>query len=172
MNLQENIHRIKQVMGLNEVRDGMINYLIRKSKEYTGTEWPEYVIKDWMYKKTTDVKGLTGMFDFFVQRFGVGHWEYKTLELSLDSFIEDDQQRLKTKMSGTINTDVPNDEERHNTQQTQLDTRGVSPEPIILCLTKEGKYDLIEGWHRTTSALKKFGTYQQNAWVYVPDILK
>lgn len=27
MNLQENIHRIKQVMGINEVRDGMINYL-------------------------------------------------------------------------------------------------------------------------------------------------
>jgi hypothetical protein len=136
MNLQENISRIKEVMGLNEIRDGVINYLAKKSKEYTRTEWPEYVIRDWMYKKTTDVKELTGMFDSFVQRFGMGHWEYKILELSLDSFIEDDQQRLKTKIDGIINQEVPNDMERHNRQQTQLDTKGISPEPIILYLNK------------------------------------
>jgi hypothetical protein len=152
---------------ITEIRNGMINYLIKKSKEYTGTEWPEYVIKDWMYKKTTDVKGLTSMFDFFVKRFGIGHWEYKTLNLSLDSFIGEDQQRLKAKMGGTINQEIPNDMERHNTQQNRLDTKGISPEPIILYLTKDGKYDLIEGWHRTTALLKKYGNYKQNAWVYI-----
>jgi hypothetical protein len=50
---------------------------------------------------------------------------------------------------------------------SQLESGGVSPEPIIVIETKDGKYDLLEGWHRTTNALKKFGNYKQNAWVYV-----
>lgn len=25
---------------------------------------------------------------------------------------------------------------------------------------------LVEGWYRTTSSLKKYGRYKQNAWVY------
>jgi hypothetical protein len=50
-----------------------------------------------------------------------------------------------------------------------LEKSGVSSEPIIVVQTKDGKYDLLEGWHRTTAALKKFGNYQQNAWVYIPE---
>lgn len=156
-----------QYKVLTETRDGMLNYLIRKSKEYTGTEWPEYVIKDWMYKKTTDVKGLTRMFDHFIKVYGIGRWEFKIVNLSLDSFTEFVQNDLKTKMGGTINQEIPNDMERHNRQQSQLDTKGISPEPIILYLGEDGKYDLIEGYHRTTASLKKYGTYKQNAWVYI-----
>jgi hypothetical protein len=152
---------------LTEIRGGMLNYLIKKSKEHTGTEWPEYVIKDWMYKKTTDVEGLTSMFKFFIDRFGIGRWEYKVLDVSIDIFTDDDQKILKKKMGGIINQDVPNDMERHNLQQSQLETKGISPEPIILYQTKDGKYDLIEGWHRTTASLKKYGNYKQNAWVYI-----
>jgi len=152
---------------LTEIRGGMLNYLIKKSKEYTGTEWPEYVIKDWMYKKTTDVEGLLKMFKHFIGVYGIGRWEFKTVDLSLDSFTEFVQNDLKTKMEGVINQDIPNDVERHNLQQSQLDTKGVSPEPIILYQTEDGKYDLIEGWHRTTASLKKYGNYKQNAWVYI-----
>jgi hypothetical protein len=70
-------------------------------------------------------------------------------------------------MEGFINPHIPKDDERHKTQQSQLEKQGVSSEPIIVVQTKDGKYDLLEGWHRTTNALKKFGNYKQNAWVYV-----
>ena len=46
MNLQENIHRIKEVMGiLIETREGLLNYLKRQLPNF-----PDYVIKDWVYK--------------------------------------------------------------------------------------------------------------------------
>jgi hypothetical protein len=184
MNLQENIHRIKQVMGLNELRNPWFNYVQAKTKEITGQDWPEYVLKDWLYSFTKRsyfpekgdspevYKNIVRSFvESFVEGHGKGNWEYRVLDVSIDIFIPSIQDSLKQKMEGFINTDVPKDEERHNTQQSQLDKMGVSPEPIIVLQKKDG-IELLEGWHRTTSALKKYGTYQQNAWVYVPYELK
>jgi len=181
MNLQENIHRIKEVMGLNELRDPWFNYVQSKTKEITGQDWPEYVLKDWLYaftKKyqegdTPEVyKNIVKSFvESFVEGHGKGKWEYRVLDVSMDIFIPSIQDALEEKMEGDINKDIPKDEERHNVQQSQLDKVGVSPEPIIVLQRKDG-IELLEGWHRTTSALKKYGTYKQNAWVYVPDILK
>jgi hypothetical protein len=88
-------------------------------------------------------------------------------DISIDIFIDGDQQALKSKIGGSINQQVPNDSERHNIQKSKLDTNGISSEPIIVYLTKDGKYDLVEGWHRTTASLKKYGRYKQNAWVYI-----
>jgi hypothetical protein len=157
----------RQYRLISEVRGGMINYLIDKGKEITGIDWPEYVIQDWMYKKTTKVKELLYMFNFFMDRYGKGRWVFQKLNLSLNSFTDEDQEILKRKMGGDINPQIPDDEVRHQRQQSQADKMGVSSEPIIVALNKEGKYDLIEGWHRTTTFLKKFGSYEQNAWVYV-----
>jgi hypothetical protein len=183
MNLQENIHRIKQVMGLNELRNPWFNYVQSKTKEITGQDWPEYVLKDWLYTFTKRsyfpekgespevYKNIVKSFvESFVEGHGKGKWEYRVLDVSIDIFIPTIQDLLKQKMGGLINTDVPKDEERHNIQQSQLDKVGVSPEPIIVLQKKDG-IELLEGWHRTTSALKKYGTYKQNAWVYVPDRL-
>jgi hypothetical protein len=181
MNLNENIHRIKEVMGLNELRNPWFNYVQSKTKEITGQDWPDYVLKDWLYSFTKkyengdspeDYKNIVRSFvESFVEGHGKGKWEYRVLDVSMDIFIPSTQDNLKQKMEGSISTNIPKDEERHNVQQSQLDKVGVSPEPIIVLQKKDG-IELLEGWHRTTSALKKFGTYQQNAWVYVPDILK
>ena len=183
MNLQENIHRIKQVMGLNEIRTPWFNYVQSKTKEITGQDWPEYVLKDWLYAFTKrsyfPEKGETPehyknivktIIKDFLDYPGKGKWEYRVLDVSIDIFYPSTQESLKKKVEGLIYPDVPKDEERHNTQQSQLDKVGVSPEPIIVLQRKEG-IELLEGWHRTTSALKKYGTYKQNAWVYVPDRL-
>jgi hypothetical protein len=181
MNLQENINRIKQVMGLNELRDPWFNYVQSKTKEITGQDWPEYVLKDWLYAFTKKYqegdspevyKNIVKSFvESFVEGHGKGKWEYRVLDVSMNIFIPSIQDALEEKMEGDINKDIPKDEERHNVQQSQLDKVGVSPEPIIVLQRKDG-IELLEGWHRTTSALKKYGTYKQNAWVYVPDILK
>lgn len=179
MNLNENISRVKELMGIIvETREGFMNYLRNKSKEVTGIDWPDYVLKDWLYRNTKDVgemdpsgyKNLVNNYlESFVEGHGKGHWEYKVLDISLDSFTDFVKKDLIKKMGGFINPDVPSDEQRHLTQQSQLEKQGVSQEPIIVVETKYGKYDLLEGWHRTTNALKKFGNYKQNAWVYILD---
>lgn len=179
MNLNESISRVKQLMGiLVETREGLMNYLKMKSKEVTGIDWPEYVLRDWLYRNTKDTKDespeeykdlVRSYLVSFVQGHGKGHWENKILDLSLDSFTEFVQNDLKKKIEGYRRSDITKDAERHQFQQSELEKSGVSSEPIIVVQTKDGKYDLLEGWHRTTAALKKFGNYQQNAWVYVPE---
>ena len=155
-----------------------MNFLKNKSKEITGIEWPDYVLRDWLYRNTKEVgemrpelyKDLVKSYlESFVDGHGKGHWEYKVLDISIDSFTQFVQDDLKKKMEGFINPHIPKDLERHAVQQSQLEKQGVSPEPIIVVETKDGKYDLLEGWHRTTNTLKKFGNYKQNAWVYVLD---
>ena len=177
MNLQENILRVKGLMGIVvETREGFMNYLREKSKEITGIDLPDYVLRDWLYRNTKEVgqmepalyKDLVSKYlESFVEGHGKGHWEYKILDISLDSFTDFVKNDLSKKMGGFINPHIPKDEERHQLQKSQLEKKGVSDEPIIVVETKDGKYDLLEGWHRTTNALKKFGNYKQNAWVYV-----
>jgi len=177
MNLNENIFRVKELMGIIvETREGLMTYLKNKSKEITGIDWPEYVLRDWLYRNTKEVgemepslyKDLVRSYLVsFVEGHGKGHWENKILDLSLESFTEFVKNDLSKKMEGFINPHIPKDEQRHQIQKSQLEKKGVSDEPIIVVETKDGKYDLLEGWHRTTNALKKFGNYKQNAWVYV-----
>lgn len=191
MNLQENVNRIKEVMGIvTEIRDSWMNYVRTKTKELAGQEWPDYVLRDWLYRNTKEYlpnhetkKYDQGSADLhrrivnsyvksFIEGHGKGLWEYRVLDVSIDIFTDNNKDDLMKKMEGLIRTDIPNDEGRHNTQQSQIEKQGVSPEPIIVIQTKDGKYDLQEGWHRTTAALKKYITYKQNAWVYVPSMLK
>lgn len=179
MNLQENIQRIKEVMGLIvETREGLMRYLIDVSKRLTGIEWPEYVIRDWLYRNTKEVGNMKpelykdlmkGYLKHFINDYGKGHWEFEVLDISIDSFTDFVKEDLLKKMGGYVNPHIPKDEERHQTQLSKLESGGISPEPIIVVETEDGKYDLLEGWHRTTNALKKFGQYKQNAWVYKLD---
>ena len=167
-----------QVNFLIETREGFMNYLRRKSQEVTGIVWPDYVLRDWLYRNTKDIKDespeeykdlVRSYLISFVEGHGPGHWENKTLELSMDSFTKFVQQDLKKKIEGFRRSDIAKDVERHELQQNKLDQGEISTEPIIVVQTKDGKYDLLEGWHSTTAALKKFGNYKQNAWVYVLD---
>lgn len=179
MNIQENISRIKQVMGLiSETRESYMEYLRDKSKEITGIEWPDYVLRDWLYRNTKDTKDETpegyknlvrSYLVSFIEGHGKGHWENKILDLSLESFTDFVQKDLRKKIEGFRRTDITKDTQRHEFQQSELEKSGVSSEPIIVVRTKNGKYDLLEGWHRTTAALKKYNNYQQNAWVYILD---
>lgn len=190
MNLQENIHRIREVMGvIVETRGSYMNYIKVKVKEITGQEWPDYVLRDWLYKNTKDYlpnyetkkydqqssdqhKNIINSFiESFIEGHGKGHWEYRVLSLSIESFTDFVKQDLIKKIDGFVRTDLPKDSDRHDTQQSQIEKKGISPEPIMVVLMSDGKYELLEGWHRTTAALKAFGQYKQNAWVYIKDAI-
>jgi hypothetical protein len=146
----------------------MLDYLVSKSKEITGVVFPKYVIKDLFYDKTHNVELILRMIKGFVEDdFGIGEWKFMKIDINgIDSFTDDTQEMLLSKMGGKISDKIPRDQERHNIQQSRINNSGITSEPIIVFM-EDGKYDIIEGWHRTTQAIKKFGTYKQNAWVYI-----
>jgi hypothetical protein len=164
MNLREDIDRIKQVMGiLTEKREGWYNYLREKLPNV-----PEYVLKDWIYRKVDRFKDYESFINW-VDEFIVDiEWEYqKDFPISMDIFSDKTKQELEERISGMLRKDVENDEKRHQNQKELLLTRGISKEPIILFKTKDGRYNLGEGWHRTVQTFIAFpdGFIQPNVYI-------
>jgi hypothetical protein len=85
----------------------------------------------------------------------------------MDIFIDKSQKELQERIGGFLRPDVDRDEERHKAQNELLKSRGISKEPIILFKTKDGRYDLGEGWHRTVQAFTMFpeGFIQPNVYI-------
>jgi hypothetical protein len=147
---------------LNELRQGLLSYLKQQLPNF-----PDYVIKDWVYKfnKEGSAEGIQDWID--TQLKGL-KWETKTnFPITMDIFGDKTQKELKLRIGGEIRQDVGKDTERHKTQQKLLKSQGISKEPIILFKTKNGKYELGEGWHRTTQAFKMYpeGFIQPNVYV-------
>jgi hypothetical protein len=95
-------------------------------------------------------------------------WEYrKDFPITMDIFSDKSQKELRERIGGLLRPDVDRDEERHRAQNKLLKSRGISKEPIILFQTKDGRYDLGEGWHRTVQSFTMFpeGFIQPNVYV-------
>lgn len=73
---------------------------------------------------------------------------------------------MKERQFGNVNPyEVGQDEERNKKQKELLMQRGPSNELIIMILS-DGKYELLEGWHRTMQALQLYPQgYTQQAWI-------
>jgi hypothetical protein len=164
MNIQEDINRIKQVMGLiTEKREGWYKYLKNKLPNI-----PEYILKDWIYKKVYKNIEYESINDWIDEWIVDIEWEHqKDFPISMGIFSDETQKELKERIDGLIRANVPKDEERHQTQKELLKSRGISKEPIILFKTKDGRYDLGEGWHRTVQAFTIFpgGFIQPNVYI-------
>lgn len=164
MNLQENISRIKEMMGLLiEKREGWYNLLRKKLPNM-----PEYVLKDWIYRKVDDYKDYES-FNNWLDEWIVGlDWEYqKDFPMTMDIFSDKSRKELEERIKGSVRSDVDRDEERHKNQKELLKLRGISKEPIILFRHEDGKYDLGEGWHRTVQAFIQYpdGFIQPNVYI-------
>lgn len=165
MNLQENISRIKEVMGLlTETRKGIFNWL----KNYLPNT-PEYVIRDLIYrnaKEFNDERSIEEIKNWLDEYFVDLKWKHeRNFFMSLDIFDDETRKALEEKIEGFM---FPGqDTERHQKQSELLKNRGISEEPIILYLNKDGKYTLGEGWHRTTQAFKMYpdGFVQPNVLI-------
>ena len=170
---------VSEEMDIDEVRSSHLTYITQKVKELTGQEWPEYVLRDWIYKNTKnfnpEMETTTGykkmvyrLVRDFIGEYGNGHWEFKKIDISVESFTPDTQKYLTRRNKGSVEVDgVPNDIERHQTQKSLLKQRGMSSEPIIVIQKPDG-YELLEGWHRTVQNLSEYGSYVQPAFIYVP----
>jgi hypothetical protein len=165
--LQEQISRIKSMMGLvTETRQGMFRWLKEKLPNT-----PEYVIRDWVYKMLTqsdDVNTYEGMTEWVDEWVSDLEWISETnFLMTMDIFTEKTRNQLEKRMGGELITHVEKDEERHQKQKELLQSRGISEEPIILFQTKDGKYELGEGWHRTTQNFLQHpkGFIQPNVYI-------
>lgn len=141
MIINEEIDRIRTIMGLNEAREGLLRYLRERLPKV-----PEYVIKDFFYKaKDYDKDKLDG----FIKLWSDIDWVlHKDMTITLDMFIPRDKEILEKRISGEIKDYVTNDELRHQIQKQKLESSGLS-EPIILTKYPESdKYHMDEGWHR------------------------
>jgi hypothetical protein len=164
VNLQENIHRIKEVMGLiTEKREGWYEYIKNKLPNM-----PEYVLKDFIYRKVDDYKDYESFNNWLDEWIVDIDWEYqKDFPITMNIFSDKSKKELQERISGMLRSDVDRDEERHNNQRELLKSRGISKEPIILFKTKDGRYDLGEGWHRTVQTFMVFpdGFIQPNVYI-------
>ncbi len=137
----------------------------RLKKYYNNT--PEYILKDIFFNNIAlnaidDInKNYYGDPLLFLARFDGGYWDnflrgYWKLEIlnvnpedfddrTVNAFIERDFGNIDAYL-------VPNDEERMVTQKRLAKPTGMN-EPIIVERNRNGKYELIEGWHRTMSIL-------------------
>lgn len=164
MNLQENIDRIKEVMGLlTEKREGWYRLLQNKLPHF-----PEYVLKDFIYRKVDDYKDYESFNNWLDEWIINLEWEYhKDFSITMDIFSDKSKKELEQRINGLVRSDVDRDEERHQNQRELLKLHGISKEPIILFKYEDGKYDLGEGWHRTVQAFIAFpdGFIQPNVYI-------
>lgn len=128
---------------------------------------PEYVLKDIFYNNLLpnsmeDIKkNYYGDPILFLSRFDGGYWDrflkgswkLEILNVNPEDFDESTINAFLEREFGNVDAYlVPKDEERMSTQKQLAKSTGTN-EPIIVLKNPNGKYELIEGWHRTMSIL-------------------
>lgn len=144
--------------------------LVRKFFDKLKTEFPntpEYVLKDvieslivnnpdelkWVLR---DFKGNPSTaLGIWWKNFLKGPWSLRILEVNPEDFNNSTINAFIDRDFGKINAYlVPNDKERTDTQTKLAKGDGKNQPIIVIYDDKTGKYELIEGWHRTMSILK------------------
>jgi len=148
--MKNNIKILVREGLLNELRVSLLNYLKSKLPDV-----PPYVLQDFFYRtlKTSSKEQIAE----FIEYHGKFKWELKTnFNITMDIFDKRTSYYLHLRAGGLKNPfEVPNDAERHATQKDLLLKKGLPTEPIIL-IYEDGKYELVEGWHRTIQAFQLY----------------
>ena len=139
-------------------------FLDRIRGEFPKT--PEYVLKEFTYNSLCGNKSIISLINrqYFgdpipylsksIYNFLKGPWKLKILNVNPEDFTENTINAFIERDFGDVDTYfVPKDKERMDIQR-ELATSTGKNEPIIVIKHENGKYELIEGWHRTMSSLK------------------
>lgn len=156
--LKEGIPIYKQTNPYKNMYDKLRRY-------YSST--PEYVLKDIFYNNLLpnameDIKkNYYGDPILFLARFDGGYWDrflkgpwkLEVIKVNPEDFDDQTVNAFLERDFGNVDSYlVPNDEERMKTQKRLAKSTGMN-EPVIVIRNPNGKYELIEGWHRTMSIL-------------------
>ncbi len=80
-------------------------------------------------------------------------WKLEILNVNPEDFNERTINAFLDRSFGDVDAYlVPDDEERTKIQRQKAKSNAMN-EPVIIAKNKDGKYELIEGWHRTMAAL-------------------
>ena len=139
--------------------------ILDKLKGYYSNT-PEYVLNDIfntnIKQHTNDiVKNYYTDPVLFLARFDGGYWDkflkgpwnLEIINVNPEDFDNNTVNAFLERDFGNIDSYlVPKDEERTSTQRRLAKPTGMN-EPVIVERNTNGKYELIEGWHRTMSIL-------------------
>lgn len=152
-----------KAVELLETRDSMYQYI----KSIVPT-WPDYVVKDWLYSGLGKEYDYSGKDPELIKNDIIGSlenaglknakWKFiPNMKFTMDMWNHDTYQKLERRIGGQIMKSVPNDAERHATQDSLAQKEGgIRKEPVILIQHSDDDYELVEGWHRTIQHFKSY----------------
>jgi hypothetical protein len=136
----------------------------RFRKEFPNT--PEYILKEFVINDLCgdkeSFKTIMGQYHgdpipFLGKKiydYLNGNWKLKVINVNPEDFTDNTVNAFLERNFGEIDAYmVANDKERMDTQKKLATTTGKN-EPIIVIKHKDGKYEMVEGWHRVMSTLK------------------
>ena len=136
----------------------------RFRKEFPNT--PEYILKEFVTNvlcgDDESFKTIMGQYHGdpipFLGRkiydYLNGNWKLKVIEVNPEDFTDNTVNAFLERNFGEVDAYmVKNDKERMDVQR-KLATPTGKNEPIIVIKHKDGKYEMVEGWHRVMSTLK------------------
>ena len=136
----------------------------RFKKEFPNT--PEYILKEFVTNvlcgDDESFKTIMGQYHGdpipFLGRkiydYLNGNWKLKVIEVNPEDFTDNTVNAFLERNFGEVDAYmVQNDKERMDVQR-KLATPTGKNEPIIVIKHKDGKYEMVEGWHRVMSTLK------------------
>ena len=149
---------------LNEIRKSFMNYWKEKLPNT-----PEYVVNDWFYKNNKNETQEN--IDELINKYKDVEWTLKkNFPMSLNILSDETIKRLKERWGGEKKKDLDGDEERHQIQSGLVKIDGnkvITPTEPIIILDLNGKYELVEGWHRTIQIFNLLpkGFEYPNVWI-------
>jgi transcription elongation factor GreA-like protein len=160
----ELLENIQSIPLYKSMSSSCKSFFDRLKKEFPNT--PEYVLKEFTINVLCgdDESFRTVMNQYYgdpipflgkmIYDYLNGKWELTIIQVNPEDFIDNTVNAFIERNFGDINAYmVHKDEERMDIQRKIAIPTGKN-EPIIVIKHKNGKYELVEGWHRTMSTLK------------------
>lgn len=134
--------------------------------------WPEYVIKDMIYKKIKNSEDLKTHQNWFLEKAQqIENWEFERgMMLNMSMMSPATKSMMRTREFGDKNIwNINKDEERMINAYDIVKQKGMENLPPIIMIKTPAGYDLWEGWHRTMAAFKLYpGGFKVNAYIGYP----
>jgi hypothetical protein len=152
---------------ITELRSGSWRWLRKAVPDH----WPDYVVKDWLYRRMDDHQSLDDQrawVEFTLSTYPVKQWRLETKDLGYHSFESYTQSKLLNRISSTAEPTVPRDRERHQTQAALIQQRGEPNQEPIIAVQRPmmDGIELVEGWHRTIQNIQAFPNgWRSKVWI-------
>lgn len=152
---------------VTEAREGVMEILRRELPD-----WPDYVIKDWIYQKIQspiDLEGKLNHVREIAKMVQPNSWRlHRKMPITFDMLSNKTRYFMKTKRQfGERNPFmVARDRERLEDAIRLVREKGMENLPPVIMLQHPNGLELVEGWHRTMAAFRLHPEgFRVNAWI-------